>query len=83
MFASLSTLVHLSSLAAQSNPFATHAWRAPAWIPAVPAVASVIGKSVWSAIKRKALADHLRSHPQAAQATPALPAALTTTSADQ
>ena len=68
----------------QTNcPFATHAWRAPAWIPVVPAAAYVIGKSVWSAIKRKALADHLRAHPQAAQASPALPAALTTTSADQ
>ncbi len=74
--------LHIASLAAQNNPFATHAWRAPAWIPAVPAVAYVIGKSVWSAIKRKALADHLRANPPAI--VTALPApALSAPAVDQ
>ena len=66
--------LHIASLAAQNNPFATHAWRAPAWIPAVPAVAYVIGKSVWRAIKRKAVADHLQANPPAIVTAPPAPA---------
>ena len=53
-----------TSAVAGSNPFAPHQVHVPSWIAAVPAVGYVVGRAAWKALKRKAVAEHLRDQVQ-------------------
>lgn len=74
----MTTAMHAATLA-DANPFAAKPVHVPTWIPAVPVVAFVVGRSAWNALKRKVVADHLRSNRTTAAAAPGSSTAATPT----